>query len=247
RQEIPAPYPWEGNPRYFLRAVDQGIGRALWFMNGGRPEPVVAAVGRFAPHRQADLWSGIGLVATFAGGGSPEELTWLREAAGPYRPELALGAVNAVVGRVHAGHVPDRTEPALRALTGLDVAAAVNLVASNEVPGERDGEVPAYELWRQRVTAAFRPGAGTDPAAASGPPGPAPDHQPPPPGAGHPARTRPPAGPRRPRIQGEAAARRAVDNGQVADVPAKGRCLNADRSRLVAPTAAHPVTGGGRI
>ncbi len=24
RQEIPAPYPWEGNPDYFLRAVDQG-------------------------------------------------------------------------------------------------------------------------------------------------------------------------------------------------------------------------------
>jgi len=92
RQEIPAPYPWEGNPDYFLRAVDQGIGRALWFMNGGRPEPVVAAVGRFAPHRRADLWSGIGLAATFAGGCSPDELAWLREAAGPHRPELALGA-----------------------------------------------------------------------------------------------------------------------------------------------------------
>ena len=166
RQEIPAPYPWEGNPDYFLRAVDQGIGRALWFMNGGRPEPVVAAVGRFAPHRRADLWSGIGLAATFAGGCSPDELAWLRQAAGRYRPEVALGAVNAVVGRDHAGYLPERTEPALAALTGLTVAAAVNLAASTEVPGERDGKVPAYELWRQRVAAAFRPGASTDLAAS---------------------------------------------------------------------------------
>ncbi|HYN93822.1 MAG TPA: DUF1702 family protein, partial [Pilimelia sp.] len=35
-QYVPAPYPWAGAPDYFPRAVDQGIGRALWFIHGGR-------------------------------------------------------------------------------------------------------------------------------------------------------------------------------------------------------------------
>ena len=31
-QYLPKPYPWAGRPQYFQRAVDQGIGRALWFI-----------------------------------------------------------------------------------------------------------------------------------------------------------------------------------------------------------------------
>jgi len=34
-QRVPKPYPWAGAPDYFPRAVDQGIGRALWFICGG--------------------------------------------------------------------------------------------------------------------------------------------------------------------------------------------------------------------
>src|SRR5688572_8425330 len=68
RQEVPAPYPWLGSPNYFPRAVDQGIGRALWFIHSGQVDHVAAAVRRFASDRQADLWSGVGLAATFAGG-----------------------------------------------------------------------------------------------------------------------------------------------------------------------------------
>ena len=59
-QRVPKAYPWAGSPGYFPRAVDQGIGRALWFICGGSAPEVAAAAGRFASHRQADLWSGIG-------------------------------------------------------------------------------------------------------------------------------------------------------------------------------------------
>jgi Protein of unknown function (DUF1702) len=48
-QKVPAPYRWEGSPDYFLRAVDQGIGRALWFICGGHAPDIATAVGRFAP------------------------------------------------------------------------------------------------------------------------------------------------------------------------------------------------------
>src|SRR5215475_5665609 len=67
-QRVPRPYPWEGCPDYFPRAVDQGVGRALWFLHGADPAAVAAAVDRFAGARRPDLWSGVGLAATFAGG-----------------------------------------------------------------------------------------------------------------------------------------------------------------------------------
>jgi len=75
-QVRPAAYPWDGSAGYFPRAIDQGIGRALWFIHGARVPDVAAAVGRFAVQRRSDLWSGVGLAATFAGawvrcGGSP--------------------------------------------------------------------------------------------------------------------------------------------------------------------------------
>ncbi|NKE63945.1 DUF1702 family protein, partial [Lentzea sp. PSKA42] len=52
------PYPWQGRPDYFPRAIDQGIGRALWFIHAARSGAVAEAVGRFPAHRRADLWSG---------------------------------------------------------------------------------------------------------------------------------------------------------------------------------------------
>lgn len=150
-QEEPAPYPWQGRPDYFNRAVDQGIGRALWFIHGGRPEPVAAAVERFVDHRRADLWSGVGLAATFAGGCGPEELGTLAERSGEHRAELAQGCVFAAKARHFSGFVPAHTEVAAGALAGLSVAAAAEVADDFTPDPKADGPVPQYELWRRRV------------------------------------------------------------------------------------------------
>jgi hypothetical protein len=151
-QRLPAPYPWAGAPEYFLRAVDQGIGRALWFMHGAVPADVAAAVGRFAGHRQPDLWAGVGLAATFAGGCGADGLAALRAAAGAHTAELGQGSVFAAKARVHAGHVPAHTETGTAALAGLTAAAAAALADECVVAQEAGaGPVPAYERWRQRV------------------------------------------------------------------------------------------------
>jgi hypothetical protein len=157
RQEIPDPYPWQGCPDYFPRAVDQGIGRALWFINGADPHRVTAAVRRFATSRQADLWSGVGLAATFAGGCPPDGLARLREEAGRYWAELALGAVFAVKGRSYAGYVPEHTVLASEQLTGLSVEGADALADRTEVEPHGSGPLPQYEIWRQRIRAHFAP------------------------------------------------------------------------------------------
>jgi enediyne biosynthesis protein E2 len=150
-QEVPAPYPWEGSPDYFLRAVDQGIGRALWFICGGHAPGVAAAVGAFASHRQADLWSGVGLAAAFAGGCGPDGLGALRRAAGDYWTELGLGVVFAVKARAYAGFVPAHTEAAAAALADLSLDAALAIADSTRA--DSPGDVPAYELWRQNIRA----------------------------------------------------------------------------------------------
>ncbi|MFC0865972.1 DUF1702 family protein [Sphaerimonospora cavernae] len=154
-QRVPEPYPWEGSPGYFTRAVDQGIGRALWFIHGARAADVATAVGRFASHRQADLWSGVGLAAVFAGGCGADALATLRRTAGEHHAELAQGAVFAAKARDYAGFVPPHTEVAASALAGLSVRDAVALADDTAVEPTAPGPVPPYELWRTRVRARF--------------------------------------------------------------------------------------------
>jgi hypothetical protein len=154
-QKVPAPYRWEGSPDYFLRAVDQGIGRALWFICGAHAPDVAAAAGRFASHRQPDLWSGIGLAATFAGGCDEEGLAALRRAAGDNWSQLALGVVFAAKARAYSGTVPDHTHATCAALTDISVDKAVSLADGTAPTGPDTGSEPVYELWRQRICAHF--------------------------------------------------------------------------------------------
>lgn len=155
RQARPKPYPWLGYPDYFPRAVDQGIGRALWFIHGGRPAAVAAAVDRFAAERRADLWAGVGLACCFAGGAEAGELAELRESAGEHRHELALGAVFAAKGRDYSGFVPGHTEISVKQLTLMSVTEAVGIADATEVTAGR-GPVPPYELWRERIRERLR-------------------------------------------------------------------------------------------
>ena len=151
-QRRPDPYPWRGRADYFPHAVDQGIGRALWFMHGGRPAAVSAALRAFAPERHADLWSGAGLAATFAGGCDEAGLRSLGEDAGEHWEHLAQGAVFAAKARHFSGFVTEQTAVALHALTGLTVPAAAALADDVSVTAV-DGDEPDYESWRRQVRA----------------------------------------------------------------------------------------------
>ena len=163
-QRRPAPYPWEGEPEYFLRVIDQGIGRALWFIHGAGVAEVAAAVCRFAEERRADLWSGVGLAATFAGGCPASGLVELRRLARESDPEheahLAQGAVFAARARTFSGFVPPHSEAATVELAGLSTAAATDL-ADEADPGPDGGAQPRYELWRRSIRArVLRSGSG---------------------------------------------------------------------------------------
>jgi hypothetical protein len=140
---------------YALRAFDQGLGRSLWFYAGADVEVISRTIERFEAARHADLWSGIGLACAYAGGVDRTGVARLRSAARGHLPQLAQGAAFAAKARAHAGHTVPHTELASTLLCEMSVpeAAAVTDAALHGLPG--DGDVPAYEAWRQRIHDAF--------------------------------------------------------------------------------------------
>jgi hypothetical protein len=158
-QQRPAAYPWEGSNWYFPRAIDQGIGRALWFIHGGRVAAIAPAVRRFAADRQADLWAGVGLAATFAGGCGPEDLSALRRDARTdsveFEAQLALGSVFASKARTYAGFVPPHSEAASQVLTDMGAYAAAALADDATARESTTDGAPRYEQWRRTIRAHF--------------------------------------------------------------------------------------------
>lgn len=140
---------------YAQRVFDQGLGRAIWFARGAVVPEIISMIGGFAPERQPDLWSGIGLASAYGGGTDREGLLTIRDAAGPHGAQLARGAATAAGGRELAGNQAAHTDLACEVHCGLSAreASAVLDNARLNLPTNR-GE-PPYEIWRQRAAAQF--------------------------------------------------------------------------------------------
>jgi enediyne biosynthesis protein E3 len=160
---------WRGYARSAAHVVDQGIGRALWFVCGADTDRLADTIAGFAPDRRPDLWSGVGLAAAYAGyrpmagpdgdlPGSPAQDTGarLRElavSAGRYLPDVAQGAAFAAKARYLAGVVTTHTEIAVRVLCGMAVAAAAGCTDA-ALPA--DTAAPdAYQTWRRQIRQRF--------------------------------------------------------------------------------------------
>jgi hypothetical protein len=174
RQQVPRRL--EG---YARRAFDQGVGRSLWFVEGADPARIAADVGAFPAARRSDLWAGVGLACCYAGGVDRGTLSALRLAAGTSRPALAQGVAFAAQARLWAGNPTPDTSLACAVICGMSAEAAAAVTDSAlpdgiswpEAPGldgfrqagngsasvaaAGDPEVPAFELWRQRIQRHF--------------------------------------------------------------------------------------------
>lgn len=141
---------------YEMRAFDQGLGRSWWFVNGGNAELISETIGNFSANRQPDLWSGIGLAATYAGVVSETVLGRLRESAGSHWPHLAQGAAFAAKARQRAGNSTGYTDLAAKMLCGLSAMDAARLSDMTLENLPADAGQPAYEVWRQRLQRHFQ-------------------------------------------------------------------------------------------
>jgi hypothetical protein len=137
------------------QVFDQGLGRSLWFVHGADIHQIHITINRFHPSRQADLWSGVGLACTYAGGVNRQSLETLRILAGAYLPHLAQGAAFAAKARQRANNIVLHTEIACEVLCGMSVEAAATTtdVALEDLP--IDSYLPKYEVWRRRIQKQF--------------------------------------------------------------------------------------------
>lgn len=139
---------------YAARAYDQGMGRALWFFASGDIVNVLERIAAQAPGRHNDLFGGLGLALTYAGGASEQELQMVVEQAGASRAALAQGAAFAVEARTQAGNMTAEADTACEILAGRSAEACVSIVQQHRPLADNvtDNPVsPAYETWRQTV------------------------------------------------------------------------------------------------
>lgn len=140
---------------YELAVFDTGIGRSLWFREASDPARIIARVAQFPEQRRADLWSGVGLAAAYAGGVDAETLQRLKLAAGPAQPALAQGTAFGAKARALQGTPPAWTELVAEILCGATAteAAAVTDRELSALPAE-DGpgdEGSRFAVWRRRI------------------------------------------------------------------------------------------------
>lgn len=155
------PWPADDPHGYANRAIDQGIGRALWFVGGTDADVVVTLIEAFPVDRHADLYSGAGLAATYAGGADEDELQVFWKRAGRYRPMVAQGSAFAAEARQRAGLEVPHTEVATRVFCDMppDRAAQICVDVRPErggtATGEDEGTQVPFEAWRRRIADEF--------------------------------------------------------------------------------------------
>jgi hypothetical protein len=139
---------------YADHAFDQGVGRALWFIAGTDGQAAADLVDRFPAERRPDLYGGVALGATYAGGAGEHELERFRDRAGAYRSDLAPGSAFGAAARLRAGLLTDETRIATEIFCGVTPEEAAQVCADTRPPADADGQ-PAYEVWRQAIANRF--------------------------------------------------------------------------------------------
>ncbi|MEU8383442.1 DUF1702 family protein [Streptosporangium sp. NPDC048865] len=141
------------------RAIfDQGLGRMLWFHECAGAGDVALRVAEFPAGRRADLWSGVGLAAAYAGGASPADLELLASAAAEdgFRAHLAQGCALACAARLISAVVPGHTVAAAPVLCGAEVDEAAGWTDTALVAlGHNAHRDDHYQAWRAGIRKAW--------------------------------------------------------------------------------------------
>ena len=138
---------------YAKQVFDQGLGRSIWFVDGGDALHIAATIRPFPQGRQADLWGGVGYACAYAGGVTQEALEAVGEQAKDHRHQLAEGIGLAAYSRHQLGNQSAHTELACQAIWGQDAdTVATRLAASAETTPHRtdSGGAAVWQHYRAR-------------------------------------------------------------------------------------------------
>jgi hypothetical protein len=156
-QHVDTRFDWPGHgPRADVgHVIDQGVGRAMWFVGGADPAEVARLIGRFPERRHADLFSGAALAVTYAGGVDEQAVHDFARFAGEHRGAVAQGAAFAAEARVRAGLVLPHTATATRVLCGTTPEHAARITQDVRAGLHDRPDASAYQTWRRRIADQF--------------------------------------------------------------------------------------------
>lgn len=115
---------------YGQRAFDRGIGRSLWFRLNDDINEITRLIQTFPEHRRADIWSGIGLASTYAGGVEKVTLETVKAKSGPYKSHVALGSSMAAINRYYPDNIMEHNDLACSVYCGMTAENTAKLVVN---------------------------------------------------------------------------------------------------------------------
>lgn len=140
-----------------IRGADQstwrhGLGRSLWYTSSADVGEVCRVIARFPPAERAELWTGLGVAATWIGSVRDAPMRRLADAAGDGRAALALGAAIAARTCRDGNTLTERQRAPCAVLAGAtpEVLVSITDAAEAGLPG-REGELPHVQLWMNGI------------------------------------------------------------------------------------------------
>ena len=136
---------------YAQHAFYQGVGRCLWFVHGGDVDHMKDSIQPLPQTYHADLWSGVGLAAAYAGGVEPDALKQLSQDAGIYHADLAQGVAFAAKARCRAQNMAPHTEMAAQLIGNCSAREAADYTDTALEHIVSSPTQPAYAAWRKQI------------------------------------------------------------------------------------------------
>lgn len=140
---------------------DQGIGRFLWINHGNELPILVSIINKQEKHRLADLWSGVGVAATFLGSVDKENMQYLKQEAGVYASDLAVGASLACRVRLADGSRMPHLNDVIETLCGVNAQECAEMGEQmldklSPFGVDMNGiHYSNYHVWRKRMREFF--------------------------------------------------------------------------------------------
>ena len=147
--------------QYGQRAFDRGVGRSIWFMINDDIDGIIKRIQAFPEARRADIWSGIGVASTYAGGVDQATLERVKATAGEYASYVSLGSSLAANARYHADNIVEHNDLACSVHCGMSAreAAQLTLQVEQGLTIEANEPVftpqPVFEQYRETIRNRF--------------------------------------------------------------------------------------------
>ena len=129
---------------YGQRAFDRGLGRSIWFRLNDDIDAITELIKTFPQHRQADLWSGVGVASTYAGGVERTVLETIKANAGQYKSHVALGASLAAMTRYFSENIVEHNDLACSVYCGMTAENTAKLVINTVESLTIDPKEPVF-------------------------------------------------------------------------------------------------------